>query len=113
MDQDIRALLQALPTWSKIAAPPTRNDIETLILCLEETHRRDMQEARGEISSIAERVATGAELVESLDGRVLELEQSRDQHRDTAVALQVHLDDIEDQSRHNNLRLRGIPKDTT
>lgn len=40
------------------------------------------------------------------------LEQSRDHHRDTAVALQLHLKDIEDQSRRNNFRLRGIPEDT-
>lgn len=33
IDQDIWALLQALPT---------RTDIEALILCLEETHRRDI-----------------------------------------------------------------------
>lgn len=33
MDPDIKALLQALPT---------RMDIETLILRLEETHRRDI-----------------------------------------------------------------------
>lgn len=37
-DQDIRALLLALPTRADIEALPTRSDIETLILRLEETH---------------------------------------------------------------------------
>lgn len=41
------------------------------------------------------------------------LERSRDQQRETAIALQLHLEDIEDRSRRNNLRLRGIPEDVT
>lgn len=110
--KDMRALLQALPTHSDIVALPTRTDIESLILRLEETHRRDIQEVRGEISNIVERVSTGETVVTSLEGRVLALEQSRDQHRDAAVALQLHLEDIEDWSRRNNLRLRGILEDT-
>lgn len=48
--------------------------------------------------------------VTSLEGRVLALEQSCDQHREMAVEPQLHLEDIEDRSRRNNLWLRGIPK---
>lgn len=102
-DQDIRSLLQALPT---------RTDIEALILKLEETHRRDIQEVRGEVSTLAERVSTGEVSVSSLTDRVTALEQARDQHREVAIALQLHLEDVEDRSRRNNLRLRGIPETT-
>lgn len=101
IDQDIRSLLQALPT---------RSDIEALILKLEETHRRDIQEVRGEISNLTERVSTGESSVSLLSDRVSALEQARDQQRDTAIALQLHLEDVEDRSRRNNLRLRGIPE---
>lgn len=101
MDPDIRALLQALPT---------KNDIEAMILRLEETHRRDIQEVRGEVSSLADRVSSGETAVSSLEERVSALEQARDLHRDTAISLQLHMEDVEDRSRRNNLRLRGIPE---
>lgn len=101
--ESIRALLQALPT---------RMDIEALILRLEETHRRDIQEVRGEVSTLADRITSGEELVTTLERRVLALEQSRGQHRDTAIALELHLEDVEDRIRRQNLRLRGIPEET-
>lgn len=101
LDQEIRALLQALPT---------RTDIGALILRLEETHRRDIQEVRGEDSILTDWVTTGEESVTSLEARVLPLEQTWDQHRETAISLQLHLENVEDQSRRNNLRLRGIPE---
>lgn len=96
LDQDIRELLQALPT---------RTNIEALILRLEETHRRDIQEVGGEVSNLTDRVATGKVSINSLESRESEQEQARDQHHDNAVALQLHLEDIENQSRHNNLQL--------
>lgn len=45
-----------------------------------------------------------------LELQVAGLERARDQHRDTAVALQLHLEDVEDRRRCNNLRLWGIPE---
>lgn len=100
-EQDIRALLQALPT---------RSDIETLILRLEETHCRDFQEVKAEVSTLADRVSSGKGSLTALEQQVAGLERERDHQRDTAVALQLHLEEAEDQSRHNNLRLREIPE---
>lgn len=91
-------------------ALPTRSDIEALILRLEETHRRDIQEVRGEVSNLTERVVSGEESVSSLEARVAALEQARDHHHKSAVSLQLHLEDVEDRSRRYNLRLRGIPE---
>lgn len=101
MEREIRAMLEALPT---------RSDIEALILKLEETHRRDFQEVKADVSSLAERVTSGEASFTALEQRVAGLERARDQHRDTAVALQLHLEDVEDRSRRNNLRLRGLPE---
>lgn len=103
LDQDIRALLQALPT---------RTNIEALILHLEETHHHNIQEVREDVSNIADRVTVGEASFSTLEYRVAALAQSRDYHRDTAIALQLHLEDIEDRSRRNNLRLCGIPEGT-
>lgn len=86
-----------------LQALPTQMAIQALILRLEETHRRDIQEVRGEVSNLAERMGAGEASVTSLETQVSELKGSRDQHRDTAVALQLHVEDIEDRSRRNNL----------
>lgn len=80
-----------------------------LILCLEETHRRDFQEVKADVSTLADRVTTG-ESSRRWDYVCWKLERARDQHRDTAIAPQLHLEDVKDQSHCNNLRLRGIPE---
>lgn len=77
---------------------------------LEETHRRDIQEVREDVSALANRVSTGEASFSTLENPVSELERSQDHHRDTAITLQLHLEDVEDQSRRNNLRLRGLPE---
>lgn len=100
LDQD-REMLQALLTQAAI---------EALILRLEETHRREIQEVKGVVSTLTDGVASGEVSMTSLETRVSELERARDQHRDTAVSLEMHLEDIEDRSHRNNLRLRGIPE---
>lgn len=101
VDQEILALLQALSTST---------DIEALILKLEETHRRDFQEVKAEVFTLADRVLSGEASFTALERQVASLERAGDQHRDTAVALQLHLEDVEDRGCRNNLRLRGIPE---
>lgn len=101
LDQDIWTLLQALPT---------RTDIKALIFRLEETHCCNKQEVRENVSNLTDRVTAGEASFSTLEHPVSALEQSRDAHRDTAIALQLHLEDIEDQSCRNNLRLRGLPE---
>lgn len=98
LDQDIRSMMQALPT---------RTDIEALILRLEETHRRDIQEVREDVTNLTDRVASGEAAFSDLTSRVAALEQTHDTHRDMSVALQLH---VEDQSHRNNLQLRGLPE---
>lgn len=41
-----------------------------------------------------------------------QLEQTEDQQAVQALALQLHLKQLEDRSRRNNLRLRGVLEDT-
>lgn len=65
---------------------------------------------RGEVSKLTDRVASGEESVSLLADRVAALEQARDRQREATVMLQLHLEDVEDRSHRNNLRLRGIPE---
>lgn len=112
LPDDLRAILQALPTKADFEALPSKTDIETLIQRVEEAHARDIQEIREEMQTISERVDAGESSISALTQRVKDLEQSRETQAATAVDLQLHLEDLEDRSRRNNLRLRGIPEAT-
>lgn len=112
LPDDLRAILQALPTKADFEALPSKTDIETLIQRVEEAHARDIQEIRKEMQTISERVDAGESSISALTQRVKDLEQSRETQAATAVDLQLHLEDLEDRSRRNNLRLRGIPEAT-
>lgn len=103
LEDDLRAMLQALPT---------RADIESLIQRVEEAHRRDIQEVKTELNTINTRVTTGENLTSALEARVLSLEQARESQAIEVQEMQLHIEEMEDRSRRNNLRLRGIPEAT-
>lgn len=101
LNADLCAILQALPT---------KSDIEALILRIEEAHSRDIHEVRTELHSVADRVTSGE--VTSLMARVQALEWTCESHWLEAQEMQLHLEEMEDRSLRNNLRLRGIPEAT-
>lgn len=103
MPDDLRSILQSLPT---------KADIEGLILRIEEAHSRDIQEVRADLHTLTDRVDSGEATISSLTHRIAALERSQEPQAATAIDLQLHLEDLEDRSRHNNLRLRGIPEAT-
>lgn len=91
---DIRTLLHALPK---------RADMEALVLRVEEQHPWDFQQLHG-------RLAKGESAVSTLEQRVARLEQTHTSHQYDLAEMQLHLEDLENQSRRNNLRLRGLPE---
>lgn len=109
LDANLRTLLRALPTRADIEALPTRADIESLILQIEEAHSRDIQEVRTVLHSVSDRVTSGETLVAALETRVQALDRASDSH---IVEAQLNLEEMEDRSRRNNLRLWGLPEAT-
>lgn len=101
LDDDLHAMLQALPT---------RADIEALIQRVEEAHSRDMQEIKSELHTITQRVSTGENLSSALESRVLTLEQAHESHNMEIQEMQLHIEEMEDHSSRNNLW--GIPEAT-
>lgn len=99
--EDLKALIQALPT---------RADIEAFITKVEEAHYKELQQVRVGLQVLTERVADGEATSQTLEQRVTVLERDRLAQMDTTVALQIQLEDLKDRSRRNNLRLRGIPE---
>lgn len=63
-----------------------------------------MQEMREDVTNLPDKVTAREASFSTMERRVEALEQSRD----TVIALQLHLEDIEDRSRCNNLRLHGL-----
>lgn len=101
LDEDLRSLLQALPTSAHI---------EALILRIEEAHSRDLTEMRADLHTLADRVANGESSISSLENRVQALEHAQEIHAMESQEMQLHLEEMEDRSRRNILRLRGIPE---
>lgn len=102
-DPDLRAFLQALPTWS---------DMEVLVLCLEEAHHRDIHSVKADVQLLSERISTGETSLSSLESRVFQLEQAQSRQAAQVTSLQLHMKELKDRSHQNNLRLRGIPEAT-
>lgn len=71
LDEDLRSLLQALPT---------RADIEALILRIEEAHSREQTEVRADLHTLTDRVANGELSISSLENRVQALEHAQEIH---------------------------------
>lgn len=100
---DLRALLQALPM---------RADMEAMVSHLEEVHCRDLKLVWTQVQQLSDRLTTDETSLASLEDRVSQLEQVQTLQAFHASSLQLHLEELEDRSRHNNLRFRGIPEAT-
>lgn len=111
-DSDIRALLKALPTKADMEALPTKADMEALVMRMEEQHRRDLQEIRTEVQVIDDRLTREEASVGSLELRVTQLEKAQQRHQEQLAEVQLHAEDLENRSRRQNLRFRGIPEAT-
>lgn len=101
-DAELRSLLQALPT---------RADIEALIGRVEEMHRQELRAVKTDVQALTTRLATGESTLSMLEQRMTALKSLQGSHTDAAMALQLHLEDIEDRNHRNNLQLRGLPRE--
>lgn len=112
IEEDLRSMLRALPTRADLETLPTRADIEALILRIEEAHNKAIQEVREDLHTVENRVTSGENRISTLEERMQAMEQSHQAHSLEAQEMQLHLEEMEDRSRRNNLRLRGIPEAT-
>lgn len=103
MDAELRSLLHSLPT---------KSDITTLIGAVEAAHRKEIALVREEVKALATRVTGGETSLMALEGRVAALEEVRNAQAEALMVQQLRLEEIEDRSRRNNLRLRGLPAAT-
>lgn len=99
-DAKIREFLWALPM---------RADIEGLLLT--ESYQHKMKAVCSEVQHLSDHITTGESSVLAIERRRVSGAETHTPGR-TLVALQLHLKDLEDRSRSNNLRLHGLPEAT-
>lgn len=102
-DAELRMLLQALTT---------RADIESLVGRLEASHRKEIVAVCMDITALTERMGAGEVTVTALERRLRKVEDAQTSQAVSMLTQQLHLEEIEDCSRRNSLRLRGLPEAT-
>lgn len=98
-DEELRAILQALPT---------KADIEDLVGCVETTHRKEICTVKQEVQSLS----VGETSLSMLDRKVATIEATKRSQTEASVGLQLHMEEMQDRSRRNNLRHRSLPEAT-
>lgn len=102
VDEELRTLLCSLPS---------KADIEAIAGHLEATHQREVKAVRTEVQVTA-RVSAGETALTTMDKRLAELEAAQRSHMEATIAMQLHMEDLEDRSRRNNVRIKGLPEAT-
>lgn len=101
-DVELRALLLL----------PTRADIEALVNKLEASHRKELTALRKDMKSLTERMGSGESSVVAIEQQLSAVEATQTAQTTAILNQQLHLKEIEDRSRWNNLWLRGLPEAT-
>ncbi|KAG8580053.1 hypothetical protein GDO81_007107 [Engystomops pustulosus] len=99
--QDIKSLLSSLPT---------KEDISLFASQILAECRQEFASLRSDVTSLTSRVD---DLEQAQSSTAMSLESIQDmiqQHHAQLHALQQHMDDIENRSRRNNLRIKGLPE---
>lgn len=99
-DEELNSILQALPT---------KADIEALVGRVEASHKKETWSVKQEVQSLNTRLTAGESSLLTLEQRLTTLESQQKVQAESAVELQLRMEEFEDRSRRNNLRLRGLP----
>lgn len=83
-----------------------------LIGRVEAAHRKEIRAIKQEVHSLSDRLTAGEVSMSEIDRRVSVLDSQHRVQTEAAIGLQLHMEEMEDRSRRNNLRLRGLPEAT-
>ncbi|KAM9315500.1 uncharacterized protein PAF06_006460 [Gastrophryne carolinensis] len=99
-----------IETISLLRGMPSKSEIENLISKYEVKHKQEIAAVRQEVAHVASRVQVLEAEGPSYDSRIRAIEARCDSQEATIKTCHLHLDDLENRSRRNNLRIRGIPE---
>ncbi|PIO28748.1 hypothetical protein AB205_0221580 [Aquarana catesbeiana] len=103
MEGSLRDILSGLPT---------RQDLQEMAASIVNALSRELHDLRQQVDTVDERVTVLESSASTSDARIAAMEQEQRGFRRHLVDIQLKLDDGENRSRRNNLRLRGIPEAT-
>ncbi|XP_056378973.1 uncharacterized protein LOC130274559 [Hyla sarda] len=98
---DLQSLLHSLPT---------KVDISNLTVQVVDKCKQDFAQLSTELSSLSARVDAVEATQDSTLSSLQALQSVVSSNLDQMFYFQQHLDDIENQSRRNNIRIRGLPE---
>lgn len=79
---------------------------------MEEQHRRDFQELRSEVNVLDDRLSKEEFEMSALELRVTHLEREHTTFQGHQAGVQLHAEDLENQSRRIHLHIWGLPEAT-
>lgn len=102
-----------------VAALPSKADLKSLFDNLEESYKKDFESLSQEIIKVQAKVQTIENAASESEGRLSTLER-KVAEQDARFATQqtqmvnalLSIDDLENRSRRNNIRIRGLPEAT-
>lgn len=95
-----------------VAGLPTRQDLQEMAASIVNALSRELHDLRQQVDTVEERVTVLKSSTSTSDARIASMEQEQRGFCRHLVEIQLKLDDGENRSRRNNLRLRGIPEAT-
>lgn len=95
-----------------VAGLPSKQDLQEMAASIVSALSRELHDLRQQVDTVEERVTVLESSSSTTDTRIASLEAGQQAIRRQLVEVQLRLDDGENRSRRNNLRLRGIPEAT-
>ncbi|KAM9320136.1 MAP7 domain-containing protein 1, partial [Gastrophryne carolinensis] len=89
---------------------PSKTDIENLREKYEAGFKREIAVVRHKVAEVTSRVNILEKGESATDSRMKALEERCKKQEALITNCQLHLDDLENRSRRNNLRIRGVPE---
>ncbi|XP_075207946.1 LOW QUALITY PROTEIN: uncharacterized protein LOC142312844 [Anomaloglossus baeobatrachus] len=105
LTEDIQALRRL------ILALPSKKDLEDVVARIESSQQMALSTLREEMVVLKDRIEATEQAQESLESRMERIERDCESSNASFRDLALLLDDQENRSRRNNIRLKGIPED--
>lgn len=95
-----------------LATLPTRQELDGWAQRIESSLKREVEDLRAQVTHTDNRVTTIASEQATQESRITALESIVSHHRSQLLQVRLRSEDIENRSRRNNIRIRGLPEAT-
>lgn len=109
MDFDLYSMLRALPIRQE-NEQQLNSKLELHAVRLEDLVKRELRVVQDSLICISNKIEQAEQEFSKLEGRVQRLEGASTNQESHLLRLAMHVIDLENRQRRNNLRLRGIPE---